>query len=106
MGRPQGSTFVLLDDVIDGNDDAVDNSLMMLEALDIYSSLETLCEPFWAGELCVFWCDLIIDYLRVYLSFAMCKSNALVDRDVSKQKQSILKIKTMMVSPIKLDAIS
>ena len=40
---------MLLDDVIDGNDDAVDNSLMMLEALDIYSSLETLCEPFFWG---------------------------------------------------------
>ena len=41
-----------------------------------------------------------------HLSLEICKSNAFVDRDVSKQKHSILKIKAIMVSPIKLGAIS
>ena len=51
--------------------------------------------------------DLIIDYLRGgHLSLEICKSNAFVDRDVSKQKHSILKIKAIMVSPIKLGAIA
>ena len=60
----------------------------------------------WSGY--VWWgYDLIIDYLRgIHLSLEICKSNAFVDRDVSKQKHSILKIKATMVSPIKLGAIS
>ena len=59
----------------------------------------------WLGY--VWWCGLVIDYLREdHLSLEMCKSNAFVDRDVSKQKHSILKIKATMVSPIKLGAIS
>ena len=60
----------------------------------------------WLGY--VWWrCSLIIDYLRgSHLSLEICKSNAFVDRDVSKQKHSILKIKAIMVSPIKLGAIS
>ena len=58
----------------------------------------------WLGYVC--WCGLMIDYLRVHLSFEICKSNAFVDMVVSKQKHSILKVKTMIVSPIKLRAIS
>lgn len=54
----------------------------------------------------VWWCSSMIDYLQFHLSFEICKSNAFVDRDVSKQKHSILKIKTIIVSPIKLGAIS
>ena len=48
----------------------------------------------------------MIDYLRLHLSFEICKSKAFVERVVSKQKHSILEIKTIMVSPIKLGAIS
>ena len=60
----------------------------------------------WLGY--VWWrCGLIIDYLKGgHLSLEICKSNAFVDRDVSKQKHSILKINAIMVSPIKLGAIS
>ena len=78
----------------------------MLESLGIYSSLEALCDSSRLGRLCVRWCGLMIDYLQVHLSFEICKFNAFVDKDVSKQKQSILKIKTIIVSPIKLGAIS
>ena len=92
--------------VIDGSDDTGDNSPAVLKAVDIYSLLEALCDSLRLGRLCVWWCGLTIDYLRVHLSFEICKSNAFVDRDVSKQKHSILKIKTIIVRPIKLGAIS
>ena len=42
----------------------------------------------------------MLDYLRVHVSFEIYKSNAFVDRDVSKQKHSILKIKTIIVPEI------
>ena len=65
--------------------------------------LEPRCESSRVGRLCVY--GEAFDYLRVHLSFEICKSNASVDKGVSKQKQSILKIKTIIVSPIKLGAI-
>ncbi len=47
----------------------------------------------------------MIDYLKVYFSFEIRKSNAFLDRDVSTQKHSILKVKPMIVSLVKLEAI-
>jgi hypothetical protein len=50
--------------------------------------------------------SVITNCLKFHLSFEICKSKAFVDIVVSQQKQAILNIKTMIVPPIKLGAIS